>query len=297
MEARGGVLGTPANLTAADRVRGQRLSATRSKARAEQAYAYIIPFMREERSARCEPARLGQDPQRSGPPPAGRRALDGGSSDARAGPLLIVSGDRGWGGSRAADRGGRGDRGLRGGSAGSGSAGVAPVSGSGPANTHACLRSCMRVASSTRPLRVVSRPSGRVPPAVRSGLAPAGTRAGPLRPKPVAPGARVGTRNAAGVGPGTRVGPGVVRDGPRRSADHPIVIPVLFSRPKPCPYGTDALMRTKTMGWSADRRGPPPWVPLFSRPKPCPYGTDALMRTKTMGWSADRRGPPPWVPG
>ena len=48
-KARGGVLGTPANLTAADRSKGQRLSATRSKARAKQAYSYIVPFMREER--------------------------------------------------------------------------------------------------------------------------------------------------------------------------------------------------------------------------------------------------------
>ena len=49
MEARGGVLGTPANLTAADRSKGRRLSAARSKARAKQAYSYIVPFMCEER--------------------------------------------------------------------------------------------------------------------------------------------------------------------------------------------------------------------------------------------------------
>jgi hypothetical protein len=49
MEACGGVLGTPANLTAADRMKGQRLSATRSKARAQQAYYYVVPFMCEER--------------------------------------------------------------------------------------------------------------------------------------------------------------------------------------------------------------------------------------------------------
>jgi len=48
-KARGGVLGTPANLTAADRMKGQRLSAARSKARAKQAYSYIVPFMCEER--------------------------------------------------------------------------------------------------------------------------------------------------------------------------------------------------------------------------------------------------------
>ena len=49
MEARGGVLGTPANLTAADRSKGRRLSAARSKASAQKAYTYIVQFMREER--------------------------------------------------------------------------------------------------------------------------------------------------------------------------------------------------------------------------------------------------------
>ena len=172
-----------------------------------------------------------------------------------------------------------------------------------------CTGTCARTAPP--PVGICRRPSGRVPPAVRSGLAPAGTRADPLRPEPLAQGARVGTRNAAGVGRR-------VRGGPRRSADHPIVIPVLFSPAEalPIPYGrSDA---NKTMGWSATVRGPPHCYPRLFLPAealpitvrgpphcsprfvlpaealPIPYGRSGA--NKTMGWSAMVRGPPHCYP-
>lgn len=52
--ARGGVLGTPANMalmSAADRARGQRLGSERTKQRADEAYADLVPVLRSSLAA------------------------------------------------------------------------------------------------------------------------------------------------------------------------------------------------------------------------------------------------------
>lgn len=93
-KARGGTLGTLVNLDGGRSVEGSAPGHGAGQGIGTYGLRRPDPADARESLARCEFTRYCQDPQRSGSHAAGWRTLDGDSSQARAGSLLIIESER-----------------------------------------------------------------------------------------------------------------------------------------------------------------------------------------------------------